>query len=78
MAMVSLANSQWLMANSKMLLQVHDELVFEVPDDKVNKAAQEIKKIMENIYQLEVPVMVDFKVGDNWGEMEKFKILKLI
>ncbi|MDD2753300.1 MAG: DNA polymerase [Candidatus Portnoybacteria bacterium] len=69
MAMVSIAKSEWLMANSKMLLQVHDELIFEVADDKVKKTAEEIKKIMENIYQLSVPLAVDIEAGDNWGEL---------
>ncbi len=71
MAMVEIARSQWLIANSKMLLQVHDELVFEVAEDKIKKAALEIKKIMENIYQLAVPLKVDLEAGDNWGEMKK-------
>jgi len=74
MAMVRLANSQWLRENSKMLLQVHDELVFEVTDDKVKKSALEIKNIMENAYQLSVPIIVDLKVGDNWGEMNNLII----
>jgi len=74
MAMVEIANSEWLVANSKMLLQVHDELVFEVADDKVIKIAQEIKKIMENIYRLAVPLKVDFEAGNNWGELNKIKV----
>ncbi len=47
----------------KMLLQVHDELLFEV-DEKM------IKKIMENVVNLKVPLLVDSKFGKNWGEME--------
>jgi len=74
MAMVSIAKNEWLAANSKMLLQVHDELVFEVAEDEVKKAALEIKKIMENIYQLAVSLRVDFEVGDNWGETNKIII----
>ena len=74
MAMVEIAKSEWLVANSKMLLQVHDELVFEVAEDKVARAAQEIKKIMENIYKLAVPLKVDLEAGDNWGELKKLLI----
>ncbi len=74
MAMVEIAGSQSLIADCKMLLQVHDELIFEVPEEKVSEAAKEIKKIMENIYQLEVPLLVEMESGDNWGELEKLKI----
>jgi len=58
----------------KMLLQVHDELLFEVKNDKVYKVAGEIKKIMENVIKLKVRVVVDVKVGENWGEMEKLEV----
>ncbi|MEI8360720.1 MAG: DNA polymerase I [bacterium] len=54
----------------KMLLQVHDELIFEVRDDLVEKVAPEIKKIMENVVKLKVPIVADIKSGKNWGEME--------
>ncbi len=55
----------------KMLLQVHDELVFEVKENLVKKFAIEIKDIMENVIKLKVPLGVDASSGDNWGEMEK-------
>jgi len=54
----------------RMLLQVHDELLFEVKNNKVKEAAKEIKEIMENVIKLKVPVVVDVKAGDNWGEMK--------
>jgi len=57
----------------KMLLQVHDELVFEVAEVDVVSAAREIKKIMENVYALEVPLKAEVEAGDNWGEMEKLE-----
>ena len=53
-----------------MLLQVHDELVFEVREDLVEKTASEIKEIMESVIKLKVPLAVDASQGDNWGEME--------
>lgn len=59
--------------NVKMLLQVHDELLFEVKDDKVEATVVKIKKIMENVIKLKVPVKVDVKVGGNWGEMEEVR-----
>jgi DNA polymerase-1 len=57
----------------KMLLQVHDELVFEVREDKVEQYIKTIQPLMENAIKLSVPVRVEAKVGDNWGEMEKIK-----
>ncbi|MBI4135442.1 DNA polymerase I [Candidatus Uhrbacteria bacterium] len=54
----------------RMLLQVHDELVFEVEKDLVDKVAPKIKEIMESVYKLKVPIVVDLKQGDNWGELE--------
>jgi len=59
--------------NVKMLLQVHDELLFEVKDEKMEEAVAKIKKIMENVIKLKVPVVVDVKVGGNWGEMEEVR-----
>jgi len=55
----------------KMILQVHDELVFEVKKNLVKKFSARVKEIMENVYQLRVPIIVDVEVGDNWGETEK-------
>lgn len=59
--------------NTKMILQVHDELVFEVPDSDIKKVAAFVKEEMENIYKLKVPIVVDVEVGKNWEEMEKLK-----
>ncbi len=52
-----------------MLLQVHDELVFEVATGQLASQAKKIKKIMEEIYTLDVPLIVDVEAGPNWGEM---------
>ena len=54
----------------KMLLQVHDELVFEVRSDLVKEMAKRIKEIMESVIKLKVPLAVDASEGDNWREME--------
>jgi DNA polymerase-1 len=56
----------------RMVLQVHDELVFEVKEELIQEAGKKIKEIMENIYPLRVPLVVDLKVGTNWGEMANF------
>lgn len=54
----------------RMLLQVHDELVFEVSEDKVETWVKKLIPLMENAIKLSVPVKVEAKVGDNWGEMK--------
>jgi DNA polymerase-1 len=55
---------------SRMLLQVHDELVFEVPEPEVRRVGTFVKDTMENIRKLPVPIKVDLHGGKNWGEME--------
>ena len=51
---------------AKMLLQVHDELVFEVPEGEVEKTAELIKTTMENAAFLDVPLTVEVGIGENW------------
>jgi len=53
---------------TKMILQVHDELVFEVAKEELSWAKKMIKDKMENTLKLKVPVKVDIKVGENWLE----------
>lgn len=54
----------------QMLLQVHDELVFEVDDKLVKTVVPALQEIMENVIKLKVPLTADVKVGDNWQEMK--------
>ena len=54
--------------DARMIMQVHDELVFEVKDDQVEKISKEIKQFMESAALLQVPLIVDVGVGDNWDE----------
>ena len=51
---------------TRLLLQVHDELVLESPDPEVAKASEVVRETMENVYPLEVPLRVDLKVGASW------------
>jgi DNA polymerase-1 len=53
---------------SKMLLQVHDELIFDVAPDEENDVPAKIKELMENAYELKVPLDVDMGLADNWLE----------
>ena len=55
---------------SKLLLQVHDEVVVEVPNEDVEKVTKFIQQQMENIYKLKVPIRVDINSGNNWGELK--------
>ena len=52
----------------KMLLQVHDELLFEVQPDFLDITTQLVKKTMEDCVKLNVPLLVDIGVGNNWME----------
>ncbi|MGB0757809.1 MAG: DNA polymerase I [Patescibacteria group bacterium] len=54
----------------RMLLQVHDELVFEVPEDRAKEIGEKVQDVMEHIAKLKVPLEVDVKVGLNWDDME--------
>ena len=52
--------------NTKLLLQVHDELVFEAPIDEIDTISIKLKEIMETITSLKVPLLVEVGVGENW------------
>lgn len=53
---------------TKMLLQVHDELLFEAPEEEVETVIPVIRNEMENVYHLDVPLKVDVGIGSNWSE----------
>mgnify|MGYP001234055979 FL=1 len=69
LAMIAIQNKldkgSW---QSKMLLQVHDELVFDVPKEEIETLQTMIKNEMENAFSLDVPLMVDIGIGSNWLE----------
>ena len=56
---------------SQMILQIHDELVFEVPPHEAQRLIKLAKEAMESAVVLQVPLKVDFKVGFNLAQMEK-------
>ena len=56
---------------SRMLLQVHDELVFEYPPEEEAFLTELVRREMEHAFELKVPLKVDLKTGLNWGEMQK-------
>ena len=55
---------------SRMILQVHDELLFEGPEKEIPRVTQLAKEVMEGVYKLRVPLVVDTKVGPNWRDMK--------
>jgi len=59
---------------AKMILQVHDELIFDAPRDEIPELAEMVKRCMENALALDVPLEVDIKVGPNWYDVKKFNL----
>ena len=54
--------------SARLLLQVHDELVLESPDDQAERAAKIVKKTMEDVSIFDVPVVAEYGVGSNWDD----------
>jgi len=54
----------------RLLLQVHDELIFEIKTDKIETYTPQIKEIMQEGLKLRVPIIVDENIGNNWGELK--------
>jgi DNA polymerase-1 len=55
---------------SRMLLQVHDELLFEVPEAEIETMRELVREKMENVHQLSVPLLVEIGVGPNWRDVD--------
>jgi DNA polymerase-1 len=66
-AMIAISTNYESNTNVRILLQIHDEIILEVKEKYAEEGAQKIKVIMENAYKLKVPLVVDVKIGDNWG-----------
>ncbi len=65
--------SEYLTKNNfstKLILQIHDELLFEVPEDELTTITPLIKNIMEKAIKLSVPIIVETKIGDNWRDVK--------
>ena len=65
----ALKKKNWWQKKARMLLTIHDELVFEIENDIINEATALIRSEMENAYKLSVPLKVDEAVGKNWSEI---------
>ncbi len=69
LAMIS--TDQWLFKenpDAKMIMQVHDELVFEIAEDQLENCSNKIRELMCSAIKLNVPLLVDIGIGDNWDE----------
>lgn len=55
--------------SSAIILQIHDELVFEVPKTEIMLFEEEVRRFMENAFTLKVPLTVNIKIGNSWGEI---------
>ncbi|TSC56181.1 MAG: DNA polymerase I [Parcubacteria group bacterium Greene0714_21] len=74
-AMVSIAKEFGLQnPKIRLLLQIHDELLFEIADDILEEASVKIKKIMEQAVALKAPLLCEVKTGKNWGELQTQKV----
>jgi len=60
---------------SRMILTVHDELVFEVPPDERDRLIEVVPDLMATAYPLKVPLQVDLKLGPNWQDMERVRLV---
>lgn len=58
---------------TRLLVQVHDELLFDCPKNELESAIDLIRRGMESAYELQVPLLVDIKIGSNWSDMDKIK-----
>ena len=55
---------------TRMVLQVHDELLFEVPEEETEAVTELVKEAMENVIQLKIPIVADLSFGNNWRDMK--------
>ena len=58
--------------HAKMLLQIHDELIFEAPEEEIPRLKELVPKVMDSAVKLDVPLKVESKVGDTWYDLKKF------
>ena len=54
--------------SADLLLQVHDELILEMPETEAEKTADIVKKVMENVFSLSVPLIAEVGIADNWAD----------
>jgi DNA polymerase I len=70
LAMIELDKRLLSSFDSRMILQVHDELLFEAPEKELPKLKKLVKEVMEGVHRLRVPLVVETKSGSNWRDMK--------
>ncbi len=60
-------------SRARLLLQVHDDLLFEAPPEELDDLARLVRRAMEEAGELSVPLRIDLKTGENWGDLEKWE-----
>jgi DNA polymerase-1 len=53
---------------ARLIMQIHDELVFEVPEAEVEAASELVRSVMETVYPLDVPLVAEVGVGTTWSD----------
>ncbi len=76
MAMVDLFDKGIIDKDCRLILQIHDELLFEIKKEKLNYKSQRIKEVMEKIEKFEAPLKVKIEIGQNWGEITNYDKIK--
>ena len=56
--------------NIKMLLQIHDELIFEIKNEQIEEITKDLVEIMENVFPLRIPLKVSNCIGKSWQELK--------
>lgn len=62
---------------AKMLLQIHDELVFEAPKEEIPVLQKLVPQVMDSAVKLDVPLKVDSKFGDTWYDLKSKEVIKV-
>ena len=70
LAMIELHRRLEVGFKSQMILQVHDELLFEGPEKEIPRLQKLVKEVMEGVHKLSVPIVAETKVGPNWRDMK--------
>ena len=59
--------------SGRLLLQIHDELLLEAPQEELHATVKSVRSAMEGVAVLKVPLLVDILIGKNWGEMKPWR-----
>jgi DNA polymerase I len=70
LAMIELDRRLAAKFKARMILQVHDELLFEAPEDEIPALGRVVKEVMEGIHKFRVPIVAETKAGPNWRDLK--------